>query len=178
MFSYDPATGKLFRKPLNASYFAKTKDPRGATWQANNYNSQFAGREAFTHADPGGYKHGKVLGTKYQAHRIIWKLVYGVDPDTIDHRNGLTADNRLENLRDCSIAENSRNYAKPKGSSQYRGVCWVKRDGSWAARISVGAGGKKSLGNFKDEVDAARAYDRAAREFHGEIATLNFPVEA
>lgn len=173
MFAYDEATGKLRRKPLDASYFT-VADPRGPEWMAKLYNIKSAGREAFTSADPRGYFHGKILGTLYQAHRVIWKLVHGVDPDTIDHINGNPSDNRLSNLRACTVAENSRNYAKPKGSSQYRGVCWVKRDQAWAARISDGASGKISLGNFQDEETAARAYDKAARDLHGEFAVLNF----
>jgi hypothetical protein len=146
---------------------------------AANYNAKHAGKEAFTFKDVDGYLHGKVFGAKLQAHRVIWKLVHGVDPDTIDHINGDPSDNRLENLRDCTVAENSRNYAKaPGGSSRFRGVCWIKRDKAWAARISDGRSGTVSLGNYRDEVLAAKAYDRAARERHGEFATLNFPGEA
>jgi hypothetical protein len=150
LFRYDAQTGRLYHQ---------------------------SGAEAFTTADRRGYRHGSVSGTNYQAHRVIWKMVHGVDPDTIDHINGDQGDNRLDNLRDCSNAENSRNYRKPAGSSQYRGVCWVKRDRAWAARISDGQGGKVSLGNHTEELSAALAYDAAARKLHGSFAVLNFPEE-
>lgn len=177
LLRYEPETGKLFWKERSADQMNCT-DPRGAEWAANQWNSRNAGKEAFTASDPAGYRHGKISGIKYQAHRIIWKLVYGVDPDIIDHANRVTDDNRIANLRDCTAADNSRNYPKPNNSSQFRGVCWVKRDRAWAARISDGNGGKISLGNHADEVSAAQAYDRAARELHGAFAILNFPAEA
>jgi len=177
LLRYEPETGKLFWNKRTAAQM-NCSDPRGPEWSANQWNSRSAGKEAFTATDPAGYRHGKIAGIKYQAHRVIWKMVCGIDPDTIDHKNGKQGDNRIANLRDCSNAENSRNYAKTAGTSQYRGVCWVRRDGAWAARISNGLGGKRSLGNYRDEVEAAKAYDRAARELHGEFATLNFPSEA
>lgn len=177
LLDYDPETGFLRWRP-RAPEDMKPLDPRGSSWAANQWNSRNAQKEAFTFSDPSGYRHGKVLGTKYQAHRIIWKMVHGVDPESIDHINGNPADNRLANLRACTTAENGRNYHKPAGGSLYRGVCWVKRDRKWAARISDGKNGKVSLGNFNDEVDAARAYDRAARKLHGQFATLNFPEVA
>lgn len=177
LLRYEPETGKLFWIERPATMFSDA-DPRGSAWAANQWNSRNAGREAFTATDPKGYRHGKISGIKYQAHRIIWKLVYGVDPDTIDHINGTQGDNRLENLRNCTIAENCRNYAKPPGSSsRYRGVCWVERDQRWAASISNGKGGKISLGYHATEESAARAYDSFARELHGAFATLNFPGE-
>lgn len=177
LLRYEPETGKLFWLPRTAEQMVST-DPRGPEWAANRWNSHYAGKEAFTATDPAGYRHGKIGRVKYQAHRVIWKLVNGVDPDTIDHVNGQQGDNRLSNLRNATIAENSRNYRKPPGkSSRYRGVCWVKRDGKWSATISDGNAGKASLGYFTDEVEAARAYDRAARQRHGAFATLNFPDE-
>jgi len=33
----------------------------------------------------------------------------------------------------------------------------------------------KFIGYFKDEIHAAKAYDRAAKKYHGEFASLNFP---
>lgn len=172
LLRYEPETGKLFWKE-------RTPEFCGSASFANQWNGRNAGAEAFTATDPQGYRHGKIANTKYQAHRVIWKWVYGVDPDIIDHRNGSQGDNRLENMRDCSNAENSRNYRKPAGgSSLYRGVTWVKRDKRWAARISAGDAGKKNLGYFADEADAARAYDSAANALHGDFAILNFPQEA
>lgn len=176
MFDCNLETGTLVRKALSVSHFARTTDPRGAAWVANNYNSQNDGREAFTSRDSRGALHGKILGTKYQAHRVIWKWVHGEDPLIIDHINGNPADNRLANLRSGTIADNSRNYTKPAGkSSKYRGVRWVSRDKSWTANISAGELGKIALGYFKSEIEAAQAYDRAARQYHGDFATLNFP---
>lgn len=152
LFAYDPDTGIVTRR--------------------------LSGEEAFTSTDRHGYRFGKVGETNYQAHRVIWKMVHGADPNVIDHANGDRSDNRLINLRDCTVADNSRNSRKAPGStSKYRGVSWVKRDHRWAARISDGKGGKFSLGNHPTEEAAARAYDSAAREFHGEYAVLNFPDE-
>lgn len=174
LLDYCPDTGTLRHRARVASQVS-TRDPRGPEWVVSAFNASWAGREAFTCADPRGYKHGKLLGKKYQAHRIIWKIVHGEDPDTIDHINNNPSDNRIANLRSCSVAENSRNYKKPMtGTSRYRGVCWLKRDRKWAARISNGSGGKRHIGDFTKEIDAAKAYDKAALEMHGEFATLNF----
>lgn len=153
LFVYDAETGKVYHRSTGA--------------------------EAFTTVDPAGYRHGKVGRIKYQAHRIIWKMVTGADPDTIDHINHKHGDNRLVNLRDCSIAENSRNYAKPPGrTSKFRGVSRGGPKSKWRVHISSGSAGKFSLGAYASEIEAARAYDRAARELHGQFATLNFPDEA
>lgn len=175
LLRYEPDTGKLFRLPRIITE-EETQDGRGAAWATAAYNAANAGKEAFTSKDRRGYLHGKVLGVKFQAHRIIWKLVHGKDPEQVDHINNNPSDNRLVNLRACTNAENARNSSKRKpGSSQYRGVCWVPRDQKWAASISNGQGGKISLGHHGDEIAAAKAYDKAARELHGEFATLNFP---
>lgn len=178
MFDYHPATGRLYRKPLTAEHFPNTKDPRGAGWVANNYNSQFAGKEAFTSTDSRGYKTGKIHNVNYQAHRIVWKIVHGTDPFLIDHINGDKSDNRAENLRECTNAENCRNSKRNPGTiSQFRGVGRIKGSDRWSANISLGNGLKKNLGSYSTELDAAKAYDAAALEHHGAFATLNFPYQ-
>jgi hypothetical protein len=47
------------------------------------------------------------------------------------------------------------------GTSRFLGVCWHKARKRWCARIRVN-GKQRGLGWFTDEVEAARAYDRAA----------------
>jgi hypothetical protein len=56
--------------------------------------------EAFTTLASGKYYSGEIEGIKYLAHRIIWKMIYGNDPNTIDHINGESTDNTLINLRE------------------------------------------------------------------------------
>lgn len=170
-FDYDQQTGKLFHR-------IREPDSRNDADACKAFNRQYGGTEALAFADRRGYLHGRFEGKSYQAHRIIWKWMTGEDPDTIDHIDGDPSNNRFTNLRNCTNAENSRNYHKcTVGSSKYRGVCWVKRDQAWAARISAGDQGKISLGNYASEIEAALAYDAAARRFHGQFATLNFPGE-
>ncbi len=50
----------------------------------------------------------------------------------------------------------------------------VKRDRKWQATIQANRR-KMSLGAFDDEIEAAVAYDRKAKELFGEFAYLNFP---
>lgn len=89
----------------------------------------------------------------------------------VDHINGNRSDNRKSNLRLCVTRQNicnSRQYSNNK--SGYRGV--RKRDKRWCAEISV-KGKVLHLGSFDKKIDAARAYNRHALEYHGEFARLN-----
>jgi len=58
-------------------------------------------------------------------------------------------------------------------TSEYRGVS--RRYGKWKARIKQN-GHDLVIGDFDDEIEAAKAYDRKARQLHGDKASLNFPV--
>lgn len=92
----------------------------------------------------------------------------------VDHKNGDGLDNRRDNLRAATRAQNMANSRKRSGgSSQFKGVSWGKRDSIWQAKITK-AGKCFYLGNFVLEKDAAMAYDAAAREYFGEFANINF----
>jgi len=59
------------------------------------------------------------------------------------------------------------------GSSKYKGVCWYSREKRWAVRIHAD-GKTHTIGYFTNEIQAAKAYDHAARKYHGDFAVLNF----
>lgn len=119
------------------------------------------------------------------SHNKIWKvrrscgtymsrqIMDAPDYLEVDHRNGDTLDNRRDNLRLCTHAENMRNIQKrTKHSSAYKGVHgWP---GRWRSSIRF-EGQLYHLGYYKSELQAAAFYDIAAIYFFGEFANLNFP---
>jgi hypothetical protein len=94
----------------------------------------------------------------------------------IDHINGNGLDNRKENLRICTHAENGRNRKVNKGKKQsiYKGVT---RNGNKFKAAIVINWKKIYLGNYDTEEEAANAYDQAAMHHFGKFACLNFPQE-
>jgi len=110
---------------------------------------------------PDGYWMICVFGRHYAAHRIIWKIVYGVDPiNDVDHIDGNRSNNRRSNLRSATPLQNRQNKngwgARRKGRK-------------WGAQIQVN-GRKIHLGTFESEEAARAAYVAAAREHFGEFA--------
>lgn len=91
----------------------------------------------------------------------------------IDHRDGDGLNNRRHNLRPASTSQNGQNRRKfASASSRFKGVSLHARDGRWQARIKAGAK-RIQLGYFDEELDAARAYNDAAKKHFGEFANLN-----
>lgn len=126
-------------------------------------------------------QHGQVsiyqngLSKTYSVARIIMgcKRDDGYD---IDHIDGNRLNNRKNNLRKCTHAQNCANRVKScKSSSKYKGVSWDKTRKKWQASITYN---KRSigLGRYDDEILAAIAYDDAALLYHGEFARTNFPL--
>ncbi len=122
-------------------------------------------------ASGAGYAQARVGGKHVFMHRLIMNPAVG---KVVDHWNGNRQDNRRGNLRLCTQAQNLQNRRKSRGTSRFKGVSWHFNRRRWEARI--GCDGKtRHLGWFDNEIDAALAYDRAARELFGAFAHLNFP---
>lgn len=111
---------------------------------------------------------------------MVINIPAGMFCDHINH-NGL--DNRKANLRPATNAQNIWHRRKfirrtPGGlknpfRSKYKGVDWAKDMKRRRARITVN-GKRMYLGSFDNEIDAAKAYDQAAKKYHGDFAGLNF----
>ena len=120
ILNYDPDTGAF-------TWNDKSKNPHPKRVGVAGYN----------HIK--GYRTLYIMGREYLAHRVAWLYMYGVWPkDQIDHINHIKNDNRIENLREASNAENHRNMPLQKRSvSGVVGVSWSTACNKWRARVKV-----------------------------------------
>lgn len=117
----------------------------------------------------------RVTGEVVYMHRLI----VGAGPeDDVDHRDHNGLNNRRENIRLCTNAQNRRNMQKTRGVSRYKGVSpsSPKRNAKgtrpWSATIHH-EDQQIHLGAYQTEAEAARAYNAAAVRFYAEFAHLN-----
>lgn len=117
-----------------------------------------------------GYRIITISGVIYPAHRLAWFYVNGVWPkDQIDHINGVRSDNKINNLRLATHAQNQQNKGLGKNNSTgFKGVS-LEKAGRFRARIQTRYG-HISLGTFKSGEHAAAAYRIASAAIHGEFA--------
>ena len=116
----------------------------------------------------------KIANKEYSVSRIVMDSPddNGLD---VDHKDTNKLNNsRKNNLRFATFSQNQANRSKPKGkySSIYKGVTFNKREKRWKASLTKD-GEFKHLGCFNSEIEAAKAYNKAAIEFFGEYAYLN-----
>jgi hypothetical protein len=114
------------------------------------------------------YGYAKDPSTKELMHRFILGTKSG---QVVDHKNGDRLDNRLSNIRNCTQAENSRNQnIKTSNFTGYKGVSYHK--GAYDAQLKLNY---KIVwrGRFQTAIEAAQAYNVAAKKYFGEFARLN-----
>jgi hypothetical protein len=111
---------------------------------------------------------GKILNM----HRLIMNAPAGF---IVDHGDGNGLNNTRSNLQIVTHSQNCCNRRKTSKpcTSKYKGVYWDKRERKWLACIYIN-GKRIYLGRFDDELQAAKAYDEAAKLYHKNFAVLNF----
>lgn len=119
---------------------------------------------------PTGYRLISVHGYQYKAHRLVFLYHYGYMPEFIDHINGVKDDNRIENLRAATKAQNNQNRRAQKNNVfGIKGVSKLKNSPNWRCRISYN-NKLHELGGFKSK-ELANEFIELWREMvHGEFA--------
>jgi hypothetical protein len=113
-----------------------------------------------------GYRVIRLDGQRYRAHRLVWFYEHGGWPkNDIDHINGKPDDNRLENLRDVTTAENIQNQVAAHRRNRSGRLGVTRRKHGFEARIYT-HGVAESLGVFDTAEEAEAAYIKAKRIRH------------
>lgn len=152
LLDYDPETGAFSWAEPNKSWFASP-----AHWEA--YRLKREGATPLSTAHSQGYKIGGVGGCMVLAHRAAWACYYGDWPtQNIDHINQDRTDNRIDNLRDVSQGENSKNQRRRgNNTSGVTGVYWDTDRKKWAAAIHLPGRKCVALGRYDKLADAVAA---------------------
>lgn len=162
-FIYNRATGDLFWKSRPEHHF---KNSEVARLRNAKYTGMLAGRIN----DTSGYRKIEIDCKPYAAHRIIWRMITGEEPeDEIDHKNGVRHDNRWENLRSCTRAQNQHNKNGIENNTGFKNVKLHK--GRYIARICV-ENTRVHLGSFDSAEEAYRVFCETATAIRGEYANL------
>jgi hypothetical protein len=141
---------------------------KGYTWFANNWTGSSKLLSAKTWVEKGGKRHLVSL------HRFLLNLPSN---SSVLFRNDNPLDCRRSNMEIVTPKDACRTgRLKRNNTSGYKGVTWSTQKGRWRAFIKVDRR-QIHLGFFDDPVEAAHAYDDAARKYFGKFARLNFPRE-
>jgi hypothetical protein len=119
-----------------------------------------------------GYLRLQVDKVKYYNHQIIFLMHNGYIPDCIDHIDGNTLNNSIENLRVANKSSNACNSKmREDNTSGHRNVVWHKKSNKWAARVQINSK-SKHLGVFDDFEFACFVADEARLKYHGDFVRL------
>jgi|SRR6188768_735071 len=104
---------------------------------------------------------------------LMHRQILGLDDPKLfcDHSDHNGLNNQKYNLRIATRSQNNANK-QPTGTSKYLGVSWDKSRNKWKAEIRKNKKGIH-IGRFKNEAEAALAYNKKAVEMHGDFANLN-----
>lgn len=149
----------------------------GHLYRRDNSGQARAGDQLGTIRKSNGnyYRKAVINGVVMSVHRLIFLMHHNTVPASIDHINGDSLDNRIENLRAATHSQNSANKKTPKNNtSGFKGVYYDKTRNRWEASIMV-RGKREKLGRYKTPQEAAIAYRDAAVQHFGDFARFDSP---
>ena len=111
-------------------------------------------------------------GIKYLANRLAYYMYHGVDPleKMVDHKNDPKTNNKIDNLRLASNAQNQMNRVNlnRNNTSGVIGVYWDKANKKWRAIIMIN-GKTKHLGYFINKEEAIKVRKEAEIKYFGDF---------
>jgi hypothetical protein len=166
-FEYNPETGGLRWKERPRHHFVSDRN-----WNQTNSKSagKIVGWQQKDKRNDYTCLRTQIDGIAYLVSRVIIKLVYDMEFEDVDHAKDSPLNNRLENLRPCTHAENGRNKRMSKTNvSGYKGVHYCQVRKGYVAQISIARKGT-IIGPFATAEEAHTVYCELATRFHGEFA--------
>lgn len=140
----------------------------GLYWNIKKKRVQFGARVGTLGKD--GYRRLCYNGKTYLEHRLIFLWHHGYIPALLDHIDGDPTNNRIENLRPCTYAENNRNSIHPS-SSGVKGVTWDATRNKWRCQIHVDSK-NYNLGRYDTLEEATKVINEARARLHGVFANF------
>jgi HNH endonuclease len=119
-----------------------------------------------------GYKKIGIKQKRVYVHQVIFLMQHGFIPEVVDHIDGNTNNNKIENLRASNKSLNACNSKLPSNNtSGTKGVVWLKRECKWVARVQFN---KKViyLGTFSNIELASLVAEEARILYHGKYAKI------
>lgn len=122
---------------------------------------------------PDGYRTTRVDGKSYLVHRLVFMYHNGFMPSVIDHIDGDPRNNKIENLRECTMAQNTANSKRKRTNlSGVKHVRWNKSCSKWQVIMQIN-GKQRHVGVYKDLELAELVAIEARNKYHGEFARHN-----
>jgi hypothetical protein len=111
-----------------------------------------------------------INGVNLCLHKLIFMWHNGYMPKVLDHINGNSKDNRIENLRVATHSQNMHNQGiRKNNTSGAKGVSYNKTSNKWYTYISL-LGKRIGLG-YHDDFEFADLVATEARDlYHGQYA--------
>lgn len=144
----------------------------GFIYRTSSLGGQATGTRAgwLTYCNGKPYRKVSVMRKTMYVHHVVFLLHHGFLPKRIDHKDGNSINNKIENLRAATQSQNIANSKLSKlSTSGYKGVTWRKDTEKWQAQLHCD-GKHISLGSHATKEQAHEAYKVASSKYFGEFA--------